>query len=178
MRCHVAWRKFRKLLPVLTTRHLSPRICNKVNEGCVHSFAAKRGDQITQIAMAPPQLPCHDPLDLWHQRQRQNNLSFTTIENWHWGYYIGPLLSNLSQTFQLPALENNKGLGRHGLSVWRLMSINVAWLALTHKIEMHGEAVKMYIDGWMDGWLQSHGWMTLNIWTKVKSHNVWPTLWC
>ena len=31
----VVWGKFRKLLPVLTTRHLSPRIHSKVYEACV-----------------------------------------------------------------------------------------------------------------------------------------------
>ena len=36
-RCCVAWGKFRKLLPVLTTRHLSPRICGKVYEACICS---------------------------------------------------------------------------------------------------------------------------------------------
>ena len=36
-RCCVTWGKFRKLLPVLTTRHLSPRIRGKVYEACVHS---------------------------------------------------------------------------------------------------------------------------------------------
>ena len=36
-RCCVAWGKFRKILPVLTTRHLSPRIRDKVDETCVRS---------------------------------------------------------------------------------------------------------------------------------------------
>ena len=35
-RCCVAWGKFRKLLPVLTTRHLSRRIWGKVYKACVH----------------------------------------------------------------------------------------------------------------------------------------------
>ena len=30
--CFVAWEKFTKLLPVLTSRHFSPRICGKVHE--------------------------------------------------------------------------------------------------------------------------------------------------
>ena len=33
--CCVAWGKFRKLLSVLTTRYLLPRICGKVYEACV-----------------------------------------------------------------------------------------------------------------------------------------------
>ena len=64
------------------------------------------------------------------------------------GYYVGPFavgdsvgramnsrprpVSNLWQTFRFPALVNKEGLGRHGLNVWRLMSISVAWLASTH----------------------------------------------
>ena len=36
-RCCAAWGKFRKLLPVLTTRHLSPKIRGKVYEACVRS---------------------------------------------------------------------------------------------------------------------------------------------
>ena len=36
-RCCVAWGKFRKLLPVLTTKHLSPRIRGKVYEVWVRS---------------------------------------------------------------------------------------------------------------------------------------------
>ena len=36
-RCCVAWGKFKKLLPVLTKRHLSPRICCKGYEACVCS---------------------------------------------------------------------------------------------------------------------------------------------
>ena len=44
-RCSVAWGKFRKLLPVLTSRHLSPRIRGKVYEVCVRS-AMLHGSQM------------------------------------------------------------------------------------------------------------------------------------
>ena len=41
--------------------------------------------------------------------------------------YNGPCpVSNLSQNFHFPALERKEGLVRHGLNVWRLMSITVA----------------------------------------------------
>ena len=49
-RCSVAGRKSRKLLPVVTTRYLSPRIRGKVYKACVHSamlHVSKSGDQIT-----------------------------------------------------------------------------------------------------------------------------------
>ena len=36
-RCCMAWGKFRKLLPVLTTRHLSPKIRGKIYSACVRS---------------------------------------------------------------------------------------------------------------------------------------------
>ena len=35
-KCWEAWGKFRKRLPILTTRHLSPRVCGKVYTACVH----------------------------------------------------------------------------------------------------------------------------------------------
>ena len=49
-RCCVAWGKFRKLLPVLSTRNHSPRIRDKVYEACVRSAMlhdCETGDQIT-----------------------------------------------------------------------------------------------------------------------------------
>ena len=56
--------------------------------------------------------------------------------------YSGPRpVSNLSQTSQFPALESKEGLGRHGLNESRLMSMSVAWLALTYWTEMYGKPV-------------------------------------
>ena len=46
----VAWGKFRKLLPVLTSRHLSPNVRGKVYTGCVHwlcSMVTKHGVKMT-----------------------------------------------------------------------------------------------------------------------------------
>ena len=118
-------------------------------------------------------------------KDRDKMPSFTATETWHWGYILWSFavgnsdsmamysrphpVSILSQTFQFPALESKEGLG-HDLIVWSLMSMTVAWLALTHKTEMHGEPVfdiawrcqphrmghgqgrnlKMDMDGWMD----------------------------
>ena len=56
-------------------------------------------------------------------------------------------VSNISQTFRFPALENKEGHGRYGLkfilNVCRRMSISVVWLALTNKTQIHvyGEPV-------------------------------------
>ena len=36
-RCSVAWGKFRKLLPILTTKHVSLKICGKLFSSCVRS---------------------------------------------------------------------------------------------------------------------------------------------
>ena len=43
-RCCVAWVKFRKLLPVLTSRHLPPKECGKVSTWLC-SMVAKHGDR-------------------------------------------------------------------------------------------------------------------------------------
>ena len=77
-KCCVAWEKFRKLLPVLTTRHLSLNIHGNVYTACVSSamlHGAKCRHQ-TPLTCRPQ----HDPLDLWHQSPRQNPLSSTTTE--------------------------------------------------------------------------------------------------
>ena len=50
-------------------------------------------------------------------------------------------VSNLSQTFWFPAQESMGGLGGCGLNVWRLMSVTVAWMALTHRTEISWEPV-------------------------------------
>ena len=36
-RCSVAWGKFRKLLPILTSKHVSLKTCGKLFSSCVHS---------------------------------------------------------------------------------------------------------------------------------------------
>ena len=36
-RCSVAWGKFRKLLPILTTKHVSLKTCGKLFSSCVRS---------------------------------------------------------------------------------------------------------------------------------------------
>ena len=40
-------------------------------------------------------------------------------------------VSKLPQTFRFSTLEAGESLERHGLNVWRLMSVILAWLALT-----------------------------------------------
>ena len=59
-----------------------------------HNEIVKRSNRLYQLsvdagsepAAAPPRWPLHDPLHVWHQRPRWNNLGFTTPETLHWGY--------------------------------------------------------------------------------------------
>ena len=142
----VAWGKIGKLVPVLTTRHLSPRICGKVYKTCIHS-AVLHGSETWG-----PTIP--ELLWLWRNHSamirwicvikdrdeipstpRLQKLGIEDITSvlcyrrlTRYGHvYNGPCpVSNVSQAFQFLALENKKDLGRHGLNVWRLMSICVA----------------------------------------------------
>ena len=70
----VAWRKFRKLLPVLT------------------SMVAKCGDQRNLSCGSSAAMTVTWSV-LWHERQRRNTLRFTTTETWLQGHYICPSLS-------------------------------------------------------------------------------------
>ena len=72
-RCRVTWGKFGKLLSVLTTRHLSPRMRHRVYGAWfarLCSIVVKRGDQINLDCSGLPQWPRHGLLDLWHNIQR------------------------------------------------------------------------------------------------------------
>ena len=70
-----------------------PRIHGKVYEACVHS-AMLHGSEMWAPNNHELQLLLHnDLLDLWHQRQRWNTLSFTNTEIRYWGYYAGTSLS-------------------------------------------------------------------------------------
>ena len=133
-----------------------------------------------------------------------NTLNFTTRKTWHWGYYavlhrqslrwygmhsmLSPV-SYLSQTFWFPALEGGEGLKIHGLKVWRLMSVFVAWQPLTRKAEMHGELafdiawccqphrmghkqhpdLKLDMDGWMDYWTKDRKITSINLIMTLKN---------
>ena len=146
------WGKFGKLLPVLTIRLRTPCLvfrarCTKPAFARICSTLAKRGDQITtncsgSAAMTVPwsagtvasktetkQLKFHYYKDLTLRILRR---SFTVGDSDGMAMYSEPRpVSNLSQTFRFLTLESKGGLGRHGLNVLRLMSVSVAWLALT-----------------------------------------------
>ena len=147
------------------------------------------GSKLPWTAVALPPWLCHDQMDLWHQRPRWNTLSFTTTEI-VWGYHGSPLLSaaqlvwpctashilyQICHKFLTPENKKSKeGLERRGLNVWRLMSVIVAWQALTPKTKMyrapefdwccqphemrpgHHLNLKMDMDGWMQGWVRGN----------------------
>ena len=84
----------------------------------------------------------------------------------------GPSCLKSITNFPIPGTRYKEGLGRHGLNVWRRISLNVVWMPLIHKTYMHGEPVfgiaryclphrmghvlhlnlKMDMNGWKGGW--------------------------
>ena len=120
---------------------------------------ANLGTKVSWTAAASPQWQRHHPLDLRHQRLRWNTHSFAATETCHWGYYdspsqsaaqtawsltvghvCGPCIKYITN-FPIPAIEIKVGIDRRDMNVWRLMLVIVAWPALAHKSEMHGEPV-------------------------------------
>ena len=116
----------------------------------------------SKTEMKQPQLRCYKNLAL-----RILCRSFAASDSDGMAMYSVPSpVSKLSQTSRFLALESKEGWWRHGLNVWKVRSISVTWLALTHKTEMHGESVfditwycqshRMghgWVDGWMGGWI-------------------------
>ena len=93
----VSWGKFRKLLRVLTTRHLSPRIRGKLHEACVRSFMLHNSEKWGPKEPELQQL-FRDKRAMIHwiygiKDKRRNTLSFTTTETEHQEHYIGSSLS-------------------------------------------------------------------------------------
>ena len=126
-RCCVAWRKFRKLLPVLITRHLSPRIQSKVYEACIrlathhcsktwrpkdHELRQLRNNNRAMIRwicgikdrMKHPQLHHY-----WNLASRTFHWSFAVGVSDGMVMYNGSRrVSVLSQTFHFLALESKE----------------------------------------------------------------------
>ena len=113
-RCCVAWGKFRKLLPVLTTRYLSSiryaAMCS--SEACVLHGSQTWEPNTADSAVALLYWPCHDPLDLWNQRPRRITLSFTTTETWRWWYYGSPSPSGTQMVWTLLPTPDTGGRWR------------------------------------------------------------------
>ena len=121
------------------------------------------------------QWPLHDLLDLWHQRQRWNNLGFTTPETGHWGCY-GSLLQSLYSddldhaTSQINSVTDlvipgTRGLEKCGLNVWRMMSVNLPCLVFDTMGRM------VVVGGWVDG-----GWWCYRTLLIISQHwlRYWP----
>ena len=82
-RCCVVSGKFRKLLPVLTTRHLSLKICGKVYEACVCSAMLHSSKTWGPNSPELQRLHRYDcAMFRWicgTQDKRRDTLSFTTL---------------------------------------------------------------------------------------------------
>ena len=94
VRCDVAWGKLRKLLPVLTTRHLSPRIHGKVCEVCVRSAMLHGGETLGPMDRELRQLHRNDcAMNRWicGIKNRDETPTASLLQK-HRGHYIGPLL--------------------------------------------------------------------------------------
>ena len=147
-RCCVAWGKFRKLLTVLTTTHLSLRICGKVYEACVCS-AMLHGRETWRPKEFELQWLCRNDCAMicWicgikNRDQTPSSLllllklgikdiTWALVLHCWWLRQYGHIQRATSciksiTNFYFPALERKEGLVRHGLNVWRLMLISVA----------------------------------------------------
>ena len=145
----VAWGKFRKLLPVLTIRSLSPRICDKVYGAWVRS-AMLHGDE-TWGPKGPEKRQLHHndcAMIRWICGTKDRDetpsaslllkiasktvhRSFAVGDSDGISMYNGPRpVSNLWKPFHYSSPEIKAKLERHGPNMWR--PISVTQLALTH----------------------------------------------
>ena len=99
--------------PVITTRHLSPKMSSKEYVSCFRS-------------------PMIHSSKAWGQSVAQ---MVWTCTAYHVLYQICYRLSHF------PVLESKEGQERRGLNVCRSMSVIVAWLTLMRKTEMNGESM-------------------------------------
>ena len=72
-RCSTAWGKFKKLLPILTSKHVSLRTRGKVFNACVpsallHGSETSQGTYCARLAAASPERQINGPLDMRSQR--------------------------------------------------------------------------------------------------------------
>ena len=89
-RCCMAWGKLRNLLPVLTTKHLSPKIpirCTRPAFALPCSMVVKHGDQtpLTWSGSATMTVPWS--IGPVAPKTKTKHPSFATPKTWHWGYY-------------------------------------------------------------------------------------------
>ena len=152
-RCCVAWGKFRKPMLDLTTWHFSPRIRSKVYEACVHSAMLYGSEMWGPNSSALPQWPCHDPLDLWHQRQTKHPpaslLQKCGIEDitlvlrcrrlrWY-GHVLQRAMSSIKSITNFP-IPSTRKQGRPQKTWSECIKIDVNKCGLAG-VEMHGEPV-------------------------------------
>ena len=144
-RCCVAWGKFRKLLPVLTTRHLSPRICGKVYEACVHS-AMLHGSKMWVQNNPKLRWLCRNYsimihwicvvwktktkyLQLYYYRNLTSRIShrcFDVSDSWYGHVQRAMSCIKSITNFSIPGTRKKGRPWNTWLNVWRLMSVGVA----------------------------------------------------
>ena len=161
-RCCVAWGKFRELLPVLTSRPLSPKVHGRVYTDCFCLAMLAGSETWEPNTLDLKRLCCNGcAMIRWicGTKVQDETPSASLLKKLAlrilWQYFSvgrwdgmvmwsvpGPV-SDLSQTYRFPAPEGKEGLEQHGLNVSKLISMNVhmAWLALSGKTKMHGEPV-------------------------------------
>ena len=84
------WGKLRKLLPLHTSRHLSPKVLGKVYTACVRSAMLHGDETWGRNILDLKRLRCNDrAMICWiydtkeFKKKSWNILSLTTPENWH-----------------------------------------------------------------------------------------------
>ena len=158
-KCCVALGKLRKLLPGLTSRHLSPKVCGKVYTTRVCSVMFHSSKTWGLNTSDLEQLHHNDRAMIrWIygtkdqdepssisllQKLCIKNITAVLCSGWlRWCMYSVPRpVSKLSPTFLFLSPEGKGGLERYCLNVSILLSVNVSWLALTHRTEILGEPV-------------------------------------
>ena len=173
-RCCVAWEKFRKLLSVLISRHLTPRIHGKYTKPAFIrqcSMVAKRRDQ--RICCNDYAMICWicgiKDMDETPSASLLQKLGIEDITSvlrclcLRWYGHVPLATSCIKSITNFPALERKEGLGRHGLNVWRLMSM--------HKNASENIVCKMVAISSRGRWVNSGWWyLTQSCGTSSFNH--------
>ena len=144
-RCCVAWGKFQKLFPLLTSRHLSPKAYGKVCMGCVclamlHSSETFR--PYTTDLERPHCNDCAKTRWICGTKDQGETSAVSLLQTlgikgvmsgWDGMDSMPNPITNRSETYRFMAPEGEEGEERCGLNVYRLIFVDAVWLALTRK---------------------------------------------
>ena len=126
-RCCVARGKFRKLLPVLTTRHLSPRICDKVFEACVRSAISwKTAKRVQSFPECWWLFFCEVQVKFWAQFGNDPVVFLQTFLQWWLQNIDGEVIPYFSVHFRSNHLFCRRFLHIVWLGMWKLHML-VLW---------------------------------------------------